>query len=505
MRGKIKKVLTSILIWELTLTLFVGCFKTDNESISGADTLTSAEISKSAVTTSSSENDNYVDEKGLITSAGVKKLDNFIHKQPECEDGWGIYAGLFDFNRDEVPEIYIVKHSGGQGMMPVEVFTMDGSIIGEFKGYCRDGFCRLSYGDNCVYIHNFYEHSVHQRYDSVQKLSFKDGQINSEFIFEEFGYADDAFPLLKFTYAINNELANEKDYFAAYNQYLFEDSDLISREANEVSICAFDEDIYEFEGMTQKIADIYNLYVDGKNQAAKLFGSEPEIFAFDDYDGDGNYEAFIQQYNTSVWYFWNTDGLVKSELTLDYGFNDYTRFGSLFIAQPLGNSSPCKIFGVKNGKPYTHELSGYGMLIRNNLDLGFNRVALENGIFILRKPEFDATSPCGSHTFKPYYFEWYEGFNELVGVPVTKDDFADNAEITSEFCFIEAEGGTVQSAFLRGERYLNINYTIPIIGEDKNGNKVELAKENHYKTYMIQNSVTLIDEGRGVYNVSIKN
>lgn len=65
------------------------------------------------------------------------------------------------------------------------------------------------------------------------------------------------------------------------------------------------------------------------------------------------------------------------------------------------------------------------------------------------------------------------------------------------FSTIEENGGEITNAYLRGERYLNINYTTPIIGKDDNGNEIELAKKNHYKTYMIQNAVTLIDEGRG--------
>ncbi|MDE7195314.1 MAG: hypothetical protein K2O14_15295 [Oscillospiraceae bacterium] len=50
-----------------------------------------------------------------------------------------------------------------------------------------------------------------------------------------------------------------------------------------------------------------------------------------------------------------------------------------------------------------------------------------------------------------------------------------------------------------GGRYLNINYTIEVQINDVPA----YIHENHYKTFMIQNQVTQIDKGRGVYYASI--
>lgn len=58
------------------------------------------------------------------------------------------------------------------------------------------------------------------------------------------------------------------------------------------------------------------------------------------------------------------------------------------------------------------------------------------------------------------------------------------------------------TAFLRSDRYLNINYTTPLSEFDRD-EPPEFPRENHYKTFMIQNQVTQIDKGRGVYYASI--
>lgn len=116
----------------------------------------------------------YINENGLLTAEGMAQIDRIFKEKSKDTEGCYCALGLFDFDRDGVPEINIVKHNGGQGEMPIDIFTMDGEPLGSFQGYCRDGFCRMSYGENCVYVHNSYEHSAHQKVDDVQKLTFED-------------------------------------------------------------------------------------------------------------------------------------------------------------------------------------------------------------------------------------------------------------------------------------------------------------------------------------------
>lgn len=447
----------------------------------------------------------YVDEYGLINEAGVVRVSQIVHENLStiCMN----YPGLFDFDRDGVPEVYIVRHDGGQGLMPVEIFELAGEQIGEFEGYCRDGFCRFSYGENCVYVHNSYQHSKSISSDSIQRLTFENGVIETEYILECGGSANDRFPLLEYTYRVNGDEVTEREYFNKYSCYIFDQSNPY-HEVNEVSVCAFDFGIDDYETAAFEITRIYNDYITGLNMAEILYGMKPAVYAYDDYDGDGRGEAFVQQNSDSGWFFYSNGELKEAGIPEGGLYIDYTRYGSYLLAQPFGNTATCTILGVAEGKPCALELSEYGMLIRNDPGLGFCRVDLENGIYILWDSAWDTIENAGAHTWKPYYFvigeDFFtdsggEGLTELVGVPVSREVFADREDVQTVFDEIETAGGTVTGAFLRGERYLNINYTLPIEGGDPGKHL-----GNHYKTFMIQNSVTFIDEGWGIYSASIR-
>lgn len=279
-----------------------------------------------------------------------------------------------------------------------------------------------------------------------------------------------------------------------------------AREANEFSICSFDMKITDESRITETVCVVYNSYVSGKNVAKELFGNEPELYSFDDFDNDGKYEAFVlESHSTTNRYFWNGEKIIKTEISAKLGCLDYTRCGGFLIAQPFSNGTPCCIFGVENSEPYTHPMSGCGMMIRPNSSS--NRMDVQTGIYVLYKSRYNASSPGGSHTWTPYFFNY--DFEELESIPVTREYFSDRPDVQTKFDAIEAEakaeGGKNGNAFLRGGTYLNINYTTPIFAEDENGNEIAAADRNHYKTFAIlPDDVVLIDEGRGVYTASIK-
>ena len=54
-----------------------------------------------------------MDENGLITQEGMERIAVIAEEQdtPSSAD----YTGLFDFDRDGVPEVYFVRHNAGQG------------------------------------------------------------------------------------------------------------------------------------------------------------------------------------------------------------------------------------------------------------------------------------------------------------------------------------------------------------------------------------------------------
>ncbi len=445
-----------------------------------------------------------IDDIGMLTEYGITCVTEVVRENLAADSN--NYLGLFDFDRDAVPEVYLVRHTGNQGLMPVDVFSLGGNTLGSFEGYCRDGFCRLSYDDNGgVYVHNSYEHSYHASFESLDRLVFADdGTFTVENIVTEYGYnADTAkFPLLEYHYYSGDTEITMEEYLSAYKNTLWEtfphpehdlNIELKNREANEISICSPDFGLYDIEDALGEIPLIYNDYINGLKLAERTIGSEPMVYSYDDFDGDGICEAFILSRPSGNWYFYCSDKLVEAEISDAFGSEDFTRWGEYFIAHGLGNGTPCTIFGVRDGVPYTHELSGCGMMIRTAPDLGFYRMDYANNIFVLRKSLFDDYS----HTWKPYFFHITEnGFEEIVGVPVTREDFSDRPDVQAVFDEITNSGGAITGAYKRGG-CLNINYTItdfvpsPVV-------------RYRYNTYYVHfDSVTLLEEGRGIYSASI--
>lgn len=461
----------------------------------------------------------YIDENGLLTQQARERITAVAEEQGKGNTA--DYVGLFDFDRDEVPEVYFVRHNAGQGLMPVDVFSLDGAELGSFEGYCRDGFCRLSYDEDedCVYVHNSYEHSMHIKHDSVYRLTIEDGKINSELYLLSSGAAGDNFPLLEFNYTVNGEDVEEEDYFFAYNSWLCDSADYMAREANEVSICAADSRNApgDMSGMSEWAAELYNEYISGKNTIREQLGETwegwnghifnvPMTYAFDDYDGDGSYEAFVVKDRNGEMYFLKDGELTEFGKT-NMGAEYTSKYGGMLFVQGIGNSTPCHIYGVSEGAAYEHDMSYYGMLLRPHESR--SRMDIENGIFVLYRSTYDGLnwgdSNTGAHTWLPYPFGFNETDNswgELPSIPVNREYFAERADVQAAFDEIEAEGGEITTAFLRGDRYLNINYTTPLSEFDRD-EPPEFPRENHYKTFIIQNQVTQIDKGRGVYYASI--
>lgn len=501
----------------LSLLMLVGCAENteapSSVPTSAAQHTTSTSTTTTATTTELADTSEppsdveqaspYVDDIAMLTEEGIARMTEVVRENLAADSN--NYLGLFDFDRDTIPEVYLVRHTGNQGLMPVDVFSLSGDKLGSFEGYCRDGFCRLSYDDNGgVYVHNSFEHSYHQSFESLDRLVFaEDGTFIVENVVTEYGYNVDPakFPLLEYNYYSGDTKITMEEYFSTYNGSMwntrsdlreYSEFEIRNREANELSICSPDFGLYDIEEALIKIPQIYNEYIAALELAVSKLGCTPAVFSFDDFDDDGSCEAFILDYPSGSWYNYSSNAIFHG-VDDSLGCVDCARWGEYFIAQPMGNGSPCQIFGLKDGSPYVHELSGYGMMIRSEPDLGFYRIDSKNGIFVLRKSLFDDYS----HTWKPYLFHITEnGFEEIVGIPVTRDDFADRPDVQAAFDEITNSGGTVTGAYKRGG-YLNINYTIT----DFVPSPVARYRYNTY--YVHLDSVTLLEEGRGIYSASI--
>lgn len=446
----------------------------------------------------------YIDENGLLNDAAKERIDAILAEN-ETET-CSVFPGLFDFDRDGVPELYLVFHNGGQGYMPIAVYTLDGDRLGEFAGYCRDGFCRFSYGEDCVYVHNKYEHSMHTSCELVTRLTVKDGVLSAEDILHKDGNVGDSFPLKNYTYFVNGESAEKEAYYEAYNHWLYDTETVIAREANEFSLCTYDLVVSDspYDNRAETVASLYNQYIAGKNAATEQFGSEPLVFAFDDYDKDGTYEAFVQPqmengYPTESLYFWNSTEFTELNPSPIASFHDFTRIGDLLFAQPFGNGSPCSVYGVRDGEFYEHKNSRYGMLIRPWKYFPFEGYVNEE--FVLYDSTFEP-----SHTHKPYFFTY--PCVEIVAEPVTEADFSDREDVLAALDELKAElsasteDARIVGMYLRGGDYLHVNYTVFVGAEDGETNRLYFPHP-HYRTYMIRNKVVQIDEGNGHYKARL--
>ncbi len=436
----------------------------------------------------------YITEEGLLNDNASAAIENFIAKETEAAYLYTAHFGLYDFTLDGVPEIYAVHHTNGQGTMESFIYTLDGDLYGEFDGYCREGFTRFFTLDGNVYVHNFYEHSAHLSVDKVDRMT--ESGI-SEYLLE-CGAVGNAFPLKEYTYCINGEAAEAADYYDECDKVLRSSFN----EANEVSICTYDADsldMSDYGSQAQWLVDTYNGYFTAKKAAESYLGGELKVFCYYDFDGNGSYEAFFCQKDSPLCFI--SDNAVTELCEPTFGmFIDFTRIGSLFLAQNYGNTENCVIYGVKDGKPYEHELSGVGMFMRPSPSYGCDNMDLINDQFVLYKSGFDSmgekgveSSSDGAHTYKPY---WFTLSGELTGEPVSREDFAGRSDVEALFDRIEAEGSTVTGAYLRDGCILNINYEFTLEPDSKLYGK-------RYATYIIQNEIREIECGSGIYHASI--
>lgn len=365
----------------------------------------------------------YTDENGFLTEKAVEQIDKIL--QTNKRNTGTTYTGLFDFDFDGVPEVYLVRHNSGQGLMPVDVYNMEGDYLGEFEGYCRDGYTRLSTYDGNVYVHNFYEHSSHQRLNQIDRITLSDGKLDRSLYFKAYAVVKSNYPLLE---TVEYFLENEEESYGYEegrdHKFDYDHDYAYSYAENGVSICACDfADNVSYEEMAEKTAEIYDLYINWKREAAKIlendgvpfeYTDEDIIYYFDDFDGNGEYEAFFCIRSSRNMYFINGSGCEKIEplekeneyLPSQGDYHYFYRVGNLLIAQSCGNSLSCRIFGVRDGKWYEPESSFGGMCLTPLL-------GPEVGTFLLYQSRYDASSFGGGHTWKPFLF--YNSGEEIAG------------------------------------------------------------------------------------------
>lgn len=497
----------------LACALLCSCSGDNSASIqTETSPITSAATTSETKPTEEIPSDNalYVDENGLLTDSGMRRINEIVTAATGSDRPSGsIYTGLFDFDGDILPEVYTVYHNGNQGTMPCDIFSLEsGEKLGSFVGYCRDGYTRLSRGDNCVYVHSFYEHSYWQRAESIQKLTPQNGSYKTETPLIDEAYTEKTSFPLSHNYYIAESETTSAEYIDAYQKWRFdtftENSDEIqAREANEISICNYDIGSTDPEDTVK----LYNEYISALNKTKEL-SENINFFMYRDFDGNGSYEGFFQLADSrNILRF--ISGETVSEVTdkLSSAYEAYDVDG-LCILQPFSNGESCYVYEVKNGNPAESVLSGCGMQL--------GRDETQMGTLSAKQSAFDSASPTGYHTWKPYwfFFDYNSGeYREYGGKLITAEELNTLGDFSEAFSEIESEGGIVGEIFTRQNGYATINYRIP----DEHSDPEMTIYDNRYKLYFFspsyynkaipvsysENNAGYIDPQHGIYQSAL--
>ena len=410
-----KKILPFI----LALTFLAGCDAnkgTEIRSASSTDSTVTAsenkettteaatEITTSAETTAVTEKkitkaDLGVNEDGTLNDTFTKRIEQLMEPHRKMAMG-SVFPTLWDFDEDGVPEIILIFHSGSQGSMPCTVYSAESlEEIGEFDGFCRDGFTRfVNRSDGDTVIYNYYEHSNWQRVETVNFVKIEDGKLVSKNkIIRNWQTGDNMINAAMVVTADNSDKAPyENRWYLGYNH-----GNVCTSYGN------FDIEVIE---RAEAVVESYNNYVKMKDY------NYPNYFSFVGIQNEG-----VVLHEKGDGYFIDESGeMIPLNNEIPYEWI-YRLWDDIIVCQPLGNSQPCDVYIMVDGRPVLDEkISGHGMT------LDYSK--LYNGDFELIESAYDNLSfsgdISGAHTFKEYQFYLDEsGFHEYGSIVVPLEEF----------------------------------------------------------------------------------
>lgn len=250
--------------------------------------------------------------------------------------------------------------------------------------------------------------------------------------------------------------------------------------AEDVDDIVFSDDGFDFSAPTDLEDEdlIYQFGIDDEN-AKKLIEvlfentADPEEklydFVIDDYDLDGNYEAFAVKGRRSGYdiegdiYFVTVEGVEK--INGETYYLDYDRYPVFDLGDrklyrvwhvfTTGRSA--YVYGVKDGEWYEHEISQRGQ------DL--ERMGLSDNFTIVNGGDYDIGYSAGDnmtagHTWKTYYLYWNgEEFREYGGIEITEEQFLKCEGAQHILDLAEENDCFVSNILYRGNGLINVNFT----------------------------------------------
>ena len=364
-----------------------------------------------------------VNADGSLSEAFTRRIEELMTYNINY---WGInYPSLYDFDYDGIPEIYILTHSGNQGYMSCEVYSAeDLSLLGEFEGFCRDGFTHFSPAKGGTMIHNYFEHSIFSRNEQVLYATLEDGKFETTLLYDRIGNRNDAesYGTMAFTLRDDEEAIKYVNSLPGEYPNFWQDQTLVSY-YDGTAFTSYDTDA-DYGEFAAAAVESYNNYIKYSQLAPR---NENDDYYNLVLVGDKNQMAFWQAEDGLYFFGENGD---KTLLSSARYYNVYKLWDNIVVCQPFGNAACCDVYMVKDGKPeLIKEISGVGMY--------FDYSRLYNEDFEMVHSVYDG-STIGYHTFKKYHFYFDdEGIHEYGSIVVPKDEFY--AEYGDAIADIEAE------------------------------------------------------------------
>lgn len=425
-----------------------------------------------------------INADGTLNENFTERLAKFV--MPDEPVFVGIFPTLWDFNEDGIPEIILIFHSGSQENMPCVVYDPETfEEIGEFEGFCRDGFTRFTNGyDVGTAIYSYYEHSNWRRMETVEFVHMEQGKLVSDKkITRLWQTGDNMINPAMVVYSDNSDELNglEKEFLG------WKFGDVCTSYGN------FDIDGSEFAAAA---VESYNNYIRVYNITKEEY---PVGCAF---IGPKN-EAAVYEIKGEG-FFMDENGTV-TPLNNDYPYcNIYKLDEDIIVCDRLGNSQPSDVYIMTDGKPVlTETLSNRGHAKQ------LRRSSLYNGGFEMIDSVYDS-STGGSHTFKTYqFYRDKDGFHEYGSIVVPIEDFkkyyGETAQVFVDDIAKEwnvSVGMEIYEVLYRSDNSFILNCRSPLIAGDDN----DIVG---YKLYNItlkvseDGALTEVYRDRGVYKTAL--
>lgn len=399
-----------------------------------------------------------VNEDGTLTEEYLAQLERLTAEYTDVFiEGAGKtmpYQALYDFDYDGTPEIVLIFHNGGQGNVPCYIFNAhSGEKLGEFSGFCRDGYTRFSQMYEDTVVHNEYQHSNWLRSESYMLIYPEDGMLKSKLVYQSSGELNigEYNPTMNMT-------ENVTEMKAIHLEFTGNTGEHHTRLAAENAVTSYGYDL-EIEQRGEAVFELYNDYVRLKNAAEEHFMYFPG-----DYDGDMKPEAFLQK-NDGL-YFLSSE-LEETKLSDDIYYHAY-KLGNLLVVS-MGVILQ-EVYRVEDGRAAAVEelRMGRAELDYSSLYNFFNRGEYEITHYVYDglsawNGDVCTSDMLGTSTSKKYALYTDEnGWHEYGSIEVGREEFTAGygghaEEVMSS---IEAEGGILIDILYRLDGMFIINYRV---------------------------------------------